>query len=178
LVLLAESSEPLLAEVSGLGGTVMVREEVENALRAAPLVAGVIAMTTWAALVAVGFGLAGLAAGLMVEAGELRMVGAILEAVGLGSRTRSRLAFLTTLPSTVGAVIGGVLGWWITARWLGAVVDFGPFAGQGVGLEFDLGMAGGFALLGLVVVSAAGWLGLLVFQQGSAARVLREGEAV
>jgi hypothetical protein len=176
-VLLAESSESLLAHVSRLGGTVTIREDVEDRLREAPLVAGVIAMTTWAAVVAAGFGLAGLVAGLMVEVGELRMVGAILEAVGLGSGTRRRLAFVTMAPSTVGAVVGGVIGWWITARWLGSVVDFGPFAGQGVGLQFDFGAAGRLGLLGLAVVSAVGWLGLVVFQRGSAARVLREGEA-
>jgi hypothetical protein len=141
------------------------------------LVAGVIAMTTWAAVVAAGFGLAGLVAGLMVEVGELRMVGAILEAVGLGSGTRRRLAFVTMAPSTAGAVGGGVIGWWITARWLGSVVDFGPFAGQGVGLQFDFVAAARLGLLGLVLVSAVGWLGLVVFQRGSAARVLREGEA-
>lgn len=178
LVLLAESSESLLAQVSGLGGTVTIREDVEDRLRAAPLVAGVIAMTTWAALVAAGFGLTGLVAGLMVEVGELRMVGAILEAVGLGGGTRRRLAFLTMVPSTVGAVGGGVIGWWITARWLGSVVDFGPFAGQGVGLQFDLPAAGRLVLVGLAVVSAVGWLGLVVFQRSSAARVLREGEAM
>jgi hypothetical protein len=177
LVLLAESSDSLLARVSELGGTVTIREAVEDRLRAAPLVAGVIAMTTWAALVAVGFGLAGLVAGLMVEVGELRTVGAILEALGLGRGTRRRLAFVTTLPSTVGAVGGGVIGWWVTARWLGSVVDFGPFAGRGVGLRFDPTAAARLVVVGLAVVSVVGWLGLVVFQRAGAARVLREGDA-
>ncbi len=178
VMLLAAADEAISDALVAAGATVTVRSEVAASLGAEPLVDGVLSTMRITLLMAAVLALGGVLAGLLAELAEARAVNAILTAVGARRLQRRLVATVAVLPAILAGVLAGALSWWITVRWLGDLVDFGPFAGTAdrFGFQFD-GLAvpviGGLVGAVVLVWSLSGLL-----DRRSVATVLRTEGAV
>lgn len=154
--LLADTGPELEAAVSAAGGSVIVRQRVAQELAKRPLTRGVSSGLALGMGTALAMGAAGVVAALVVEAPDLMRRSATLAAVGADRRQRLAVAVMEVLPPLAAGVVAGVAALAAALRWLGPVLDLGPFAGTAAAVSVQPAVLGWWTLLGLAIMTPVG----------------------